>query len=129
MYMQHQVWKPDEEDPRGLGGDQISMALSSWTLLYGYLGDPAVRANMTYMADYWLARIIGPRTTRWGNLPYPYNMVLHRACTTGTCGLARDFSNPTRRPASAAELVVLYKMTGEREVPPGRRRHRRHLGG
>jgi hypothetical protein len=37
-YLQHQVWKP-EHDPRGLGGDQLSMALSSWTLLYAYLGD------------------------------------------------------------------------------------------
>src|ERR1035438_4238625 len=55
MYMQHQVWKPNEEDPRGLGGDQINMALSSWNLLYGYLGDTSVRDNMTYMADYWLA--------------------------------------------------------------------------
>jgi len=34
-YLQHQVWKP-EHDPRGLGGDQISMALSSWNLLHGY---------------------------------------------------------------------------------------------
>src|ERR1700682_487026 len=23
MYLQHQFWKPKEEDPRGLGGDQI----------------------------------------------------------------------------------------------------------
>ena len=44
-YLQHQVWKP-EEDPRGLGGDQIPMALSSWNLLYGYLGDEAIKANM-----------------------------------------------------------------------------------
>ena len=44
-YLQHQVWKP-EHDPRGLGGDQLSMALSSWNLLHGYLGDPAVVANM-----------------------------------------------------------------------------------
>ncbi len=30
-YMNHQVWKP-EHDMRGLGGDQINMALSSWSL-------------------------------------------------------------------------------------------------
>src|SRR4051794_25331616 len=41
---QHQVWKPDQDDPRGLGGDQISMALSSWQLLYGYLGEGAIKA-------------------------------------------------------------------------------------
>src|SRR5947209_19939406 len=32
-YLQHQVWKPDQEDSRGLGGDQIPMAQSSWNLL------------------------------------------------------------------------------------------------
>jgi hypothetical protein len=53
-YLQHQVWKPDADDPRGLGGDRMPMALSSWTLLYGYLGDPAVKDNMVLMADYWL---------------------------------------------------------------------------
>ena len=36
-YMNHQVWKP-EHDMRGLGGDQINMALSSWALLYAYTG-------------------------------------------------------------------------------------------
>jgi hypothetical protein len=55
VYMQHQVWKPDVDDPRGLGGDQIPMAMSSWSLLYGYLGDPDLHKNMVYMADYWLA--------------------------------------------------------------------------
>ena len=50
-YLQHQVWKPEKNDPRGLGGDQINMALSSWNLLYGYTGDPAVRANMRLIAD------------------------------------------------------------------------------
>lgn len=29
-YLQHQVWKPEQDDPRGLGGDQLAMALSSW---------------------------------------------------------------------------------------------------
>src|SRR6476620_3745183 len=34
-YLQHQVWTPDgdKDDPRGLGGDQINMALDSWNLL------------------------------------------------------------------------------------------------
>ncbi len=32
-YMNHQVWRT-ENDPRGLGGDQLAMALSSWQLLY-----------------------------------------------------------------------------------------------
>src|SRR5512139_971215 len=51
--LQHQVWKPEHE-PRGLGGDQVSMALSSWNLLHGYLGDPALVADMRLMADHWI---------------------------------------------------------------------------
>ena len=35
-YMNHQVWKPGYNDPRGLGGDQLQMELSSWLLLYAY---------------------------------------------------------------------------------------------
>jgi len=37
-YMNHQVWRPVPNDPRGVGGDQFSMALSSWRLLYQYTG-------------------------------------------------------------------------------------------
>src|SRR6201986_1987531 len=53
-YLQHQVWRP-REDPRGLGGDQISMALSSWALLYNYTGDSRILDNMRLIADYWPA--------------------------------------------------------------------------
>ncbi len=37
-YMNHQVWDAGFNDPRGIGGDQISMALSSWRLYYPYTG-------------------------------------------------------------------------------------------
>ena len=29
-YMNHQVWNPAFNDPRGIGGDQFAMAISSW---------------------------------------------------------------------------------------------------
>jgi hypothetical protein len=41
-YMNHQVWRPIN-DPRGAGGDQYAMALSSWQLLYQYSGDEKVK--------------------------------------------------------------------------------------
>ncbi|MFN0122474.1 MAG: hypothetical protein ACKV2V_18420, partial [Blastocatellia bacterium] len=66
----YQVWKEKEVDPRALGGDQLAMALSSWNLLHGYLGDKAVRDDMIYMADYYLAHSLSPATEQWGNLPY-----------------------------------------------------------
>ena len=36
-YMNHQVWNPAFDDPRGIGGDQFAMALSSWRLYYAIL--------------------------------------------------------------------------------------------
>ena len=113
MYMQHQVWKPNVEDPRGLGGDQISMALSSWNLLYGYLGDPSVRDNMIYMADYWLAHGFSGKNDAWANLPYPYNTVLHSGVYDGDMRAGKGFLQPDKAASFAAELVVLYKITGK----------------
>ena len=37
-YMNHQVWNKDFDDPHGIGGDQFMMAISSWRLLYAYMG-------------------------------------------------------------------------------------------
>jgi len=115
MYMQHQVWKPNEEDPRGLGGDQINMALSSWNLLYGYLGDTSVRDNMTYMADYWLAHGFSAKNELWGSLPYPYNTVLHSGTYDGDMRAGKGFLQPDKAASFGAELVGLYKMTGNRK--------------
>ena len=112
MYMQHQVWKPNEEDPRGLGGDQINMALSSWTLLFDYLGDAAVRDNMIYMADYWLAHGMAPKNFLWANLPYPYNTALHSGVYDGDMRAGKGFLQPDKAASFGAELISLYKMTG-----------------
>ncbi|HVU93592.1 MAG TPA: hypothetical protein VHE34_00130 [Puia sp.] len=55
-YMNHQVWNPAFDDPRGIGGDQFAMALSSWRLNYAYSGNERVKENMFFIADYYLAR-------------------------------------------------------------------------
>ncbi len=113
-YLQHQVWKPDVEDPRGLGGDQINMALSSWNLLYGYLGDRAVRDNMILMADYWLEHGMSKPDLRWGSLPYPYNTELHSGVYDGDMRAGKGFLQPDKAANFGYELVNLYKMTGTR---------------
>jgi len=113
MYLQHQVWTSGKEDPRGLGGDQIAMALSSWNLLYGYLGDTSVRDNMVYMADYWIAHGFSGKNDLWANLPYPYNMVLHSGVYDGDMKAGKGFLQPDKAASFAAELVMLYKMTGD----------------
>ncbi len=110
-YLQHQVWKP-EEDARGIGGDQIPMALSSWNLLYGYLGDESVKANMVHMADYWLDHGLAPATAYWASLPYPYNTDLHSGAYDGDMRAGKGGVQPDKAASFAAELIVLYKITG-----------------
>jgi hypothetical protein len=114
-YLQHQVWKPDVDDPRGLGGDQIPMALSSWSLLFGYLGEPAVKENMLLMADYWLANGMSKPDALWANLPYPYNTDLHSGKYDGDMRAGKGYLQPDKAASFGAELVVLYKMTGNRK--------------
>ncbi len=115
LYLQHQVWKADVDDARGLGGDQIPMALSSWNLLYGYLGDPAVKQNMELMADYWLSHGLSGPDLQWPNLPYPYNTDLHSGQYDGDMRAGKGFLQPDKAASFGAELVVLYKMTGTRK--------------
>lgn len=113
-YLLHQVWKADQDDPRGLGGDQISMALSSWNLLYGYLGDPAVPSNMRLIADYWMTHGIAPEDQLWGGLPYPYDLNVESGRYDGDMRAGPGFLQPDKAASFGAELVMLYKMTGER---------------
>ncbi len=88
------------------------MALSSWNLLYGYLGDRAVRDNMVLMADYWLEHGMSGNSVAWPNLPYPYNTDLHSGRYDGDMRAGRGFLQPDKAASFGAELVVLYKMTG-----------------
>src|SRR5690348_6050507 len=108
-YLQHQVWKPNEDDPRGLGGDQINMALDSWKLLYGYMGDPDIRQNMTMMADFWLAHGMSAPDVPWGNLPYPYNLTVHSGEYDGDMRAGKGILQPDKAGSFGAELVMLYK--------------------
>jgi len=112
-YMNHQVWKP-EHDPRGLGGDQLNMALSSWTLLYAYTGDAAVIDNMRYIADEYLARSLSSGSDAWPDISYPYNTAVHSGRYDGDMILGPGFTQPDKAGSFGYELVNLYKMTGQR---------------
>jgi hypothetical protein len=111
-YLVHQVWMPDHDDERGLGGDQINMALDAWNLLYDYLGDAAIQQNMTMMADYWLDHGMSPATARWANLPFPYNTDIHSGQYDGDMRAGKGYLQPDKAGSFGAELVMLYKMTG-----------------
>ena len=111
-YMNHQVWKP-EHDMRGLGGDQINMALSSWTLLYQYTGDPSVIENMKYLADEYLSRSLSEHSCLWPDLPYPYNTKVHSGRYDGDMRNGKGFLQPDKAGNFGYELVTLYKITGD----------------
>jgi len=113
-YLNHQVWKP-EHDMRGLGGDQLNMALSSWSLLYQYTGDPAVIENMKYLADEYLARSLSDPACIWPDLPYPYNTEIHSGKYDGDMRNGKGYLQPDKAGNFGSELVTLYKITGDQK--------------
>ncbi len=111
-YMNHQVWKPDH-DRRGLGGDQLNMALSSWDLYYNYTGDESVIDNMKYIADYYLAHSLSPTNSAWRDIPYPYNMDVESGIYDGDMIIGKGYTQSDKAGSFGRELVHLYKKTGE----------------
>ncbi len=113
--MQHQVWKEKQDDERGLGGDQIDMALDSWNLLYGYLGDPELHANMAMMADFWLDHGLSAPDVLYANLPYPYDLEVCSGRFDGDMRAGKGYLQPDKAASFAVELVLLYKLTGNKK--------------
>lgn len=112
-YMNHQVWAPDH-DKRGLGGDQIMMALSSWDLYYNYTGDESIIDNMKFMANYYLKNSLSSPDCKWPNLPFPYNMDVERGIYDGDMILGKGFLQPDKAGSFGFELLKLYKKTGDK---------------
>jgi hypothetical protein len=113
-YMNHQVWKP-EHDMRGLGGDQVNMALSSWALLYAYTGFPTIAGNMKYLADTYLERSLSASTDSWPYIPYPYNTKIHSGKYDGDMRNGKDITQPDKAGTFGYELSRLYEMTGDKK--------------
>lgn len=110
-YMSHQVWRPDYDGPRGLGGDQLQMALSSWQLLYAYSGNERVKQNMKFIADYYLTHSLSPPDCAWPDLPFPYNTLIYSGFYDGDMVIGKGFLQPDKAGSLGLELVHLYKMT------------------
>jgi hypothetical protein len=117
-YMNHQVWQSDFNDRRGLGGDQLAMALSSWNLYYAYTGNEAVKENMKFIADYYLTHSLSPADAAWPLIPYPYNTLVYSGIFDGDMILGMGFTQPDKAGSFGYELVKLYKMEHSRR-PPG----------
>jgi hypothetical protein len=111
-YLQHQVWMETRDDERGIGGDQIPMALDSWNLLYGYLGDPDLHKNMIMMADYWLDHGMSSPDALYANLPYPYDLKVCSGEFDGDMRAGKGYLQPDKAASFAHDLVLLYKITG-----------------
>jgi hypothetical protein len=110
-YMNHQVWSIDH-DKRGLGGDQLMMALSSWDLYYNYTGDTDVLNDMIYIADYYLTHSLSPASCKWPNLPYPYNTNVESGICDGDMILGKNYLQPDKAGSFGNELIRLFKKTG-----------------
>jgi len=116
-YMNHQVWRPEENDPRGIGGDQLAMALSSWRLLYAYSGNERVKDNMRFMADYYLAHGFSSPGATWPDIPYPYNTLLYSGIYDGDMVIGKGFTQPDKAGSMGLELVHLSKMMSDEGYP------------
>jgi hypothetical protein len=90
-YMNHQVWRPVVNDPRGLGGDQFAMALSSWRLYYQYTGNEKVKQNMKFIAEYYLTHSLSDAGAKWPNIPYPYNTFVYSGIYDGDMIITKGF--------------------------------------
>jgi hypothetical protein len=110
-YMNHQVWNPNFNDPRGIGGDQFAMALSSWTMLYPYTGNERIKANMSFIADYYLTHGLSPADSRWPNIPFPYNTFIYSGYYDGDMRNGKDIAQPDKAGSFGLELIHLYKIS------------------
>lgn len=111
-YMNHQVWTPGANDPRGIGGDQFAMALSSWQLLYQFSGDYRIKENMRFIADYYLTHGFSPANCLWPNIPYPYNTLLYSGIYDGDMVIGKNYLQPDKAGSFGWELFKLSQVMG-----------------
>lgn len=116
-YLNHQVWRPDFNDARGLGGDQLQMAMSSWQLLYMYSGNERVKQNLVFLADHYLARGLSPADSAWPNIPFPYNTLIYSGHYDGDMVLGAGYTQPDKAGSFGWELIKLFKMYNTDRYP------------
>lgn len=113
-HINHQVWTKGHNDHRGIGGDQVAMAISSWRLLYAYTGNERIIDNIRFMADYYLSHSLTPENSVWKNLPYPYNTLLYSGIYDGDMIMGKGFLQPDKAGSFGFELLNVYKLTGKK---------------
>jgi hypothetical protein len=109
-YMNHQVWNARFDDPRGIGGDQFMMAISSWRLLYAYTGDENVKSNIYFIAEYYLTHGLSPANCKWPDIPFPYNTFIYSGVYDGDMRSGKGVAQPDKAGSFGLELVHAYKI-------------------
>ena len=116
-YMNHQIWKAGFNESKGIGGDQLAMALSSWRLYYQYTGDEQVKENMKFMTDYYLTHSLSPANAAWPDIPFPYNTFIYSGIYDGDMVIGKDYTQPDKAGSFGIELLQFYKMMANEDYP------------
>jgi hypothetical protein len=112
-YMNHQVWNPNFDDPRGVGGDQFMMAISSWRLLYAYTGDENIKENACFLAGYYLTHGLSPANCKYPDIPFPYNTLIYSGIYDGDMRNGKDVAQLDKAGSLGLELIHLYKIKND----------------
>ncbi len=112
-YMDHQVWNKTMDDPRGIGGDQFMMAMSSWRLYYAYTGNENVKNNLYFLAEYYLTHGLSPANCKWPDIPFPYNTLIYSGIYDGDMRSGRGVAQPDKAGSFGLELVHAYKIKND----------------
>jgi hypothetical protein len=112
-YMDHQVWNKTMDDPRGIGGDQFMMAMSSWRLYYAYTGNENVKNNLYFLAEYYLSHGMSPANCKWPDIPFPYNTLIYSGIYDGDMRSGKGVAQPDKAGSFGLELVHAYKIKNE----------------
>jgi hypothetical protein len=116
-YLNHQVWRPDVADPRGVGADQLQMAMASWRLLYAYSGDERLKENQRLLADWYLTHGMSSADCRWPNIPFPYNTLIYSTFYDGDYVLGKGYTQPDKAGSFGLELLRLSEMMNQDRYP------------
>ncbi len=112
-YMNHQVWNKNIDDQRGIGGDQFMMAISSWRLLYAYMGDENIKANIYFLAGYYLTHGLSPANCKWPDIPFPYNTMIYSGVYDGDMRNGKEVAQPDKAGSFGLELIHAYKIKND----------------
>ena len=112
-YMNHQVWNGNFDDPRGIGGDQFMMAISSWRLLYAYTGDENIKENACFLAGYYLTHGLSPSNCKFPDIPFPYNTLIYSGVYDGDMRNGKDVAQLDKAGSLGLELIHLYKIKND----------------